>query len=72
MRPIGVGLLTAILDKFEKSPDPELPGHLLLEQYQAQLVSAVRTALDASSGPILLEAGLPAGYQDNDQWSTGR
>ncbi|KAJ6738777.1 PROTEIN SWEETIE [Salix koriyanagi] len=58
MRPIGVGLLTAILDKFEKSPDPELPGHLLLEQYQAQLVSAVRTALDASSGPILLEAGL--------------
>eukprot|EP00258_Populus_trichocarpa_P038162 XP_024454181.1 protein SWEETIE isoform X3 [Populus trichocarpa] len=58
MRPIGVRLLTAILDKFEKSPDPELPGHLLLEQYQAQLVSAVRTALDASSGPILLEAGL--------------
>ncbi|KAJ6738775.1 PROTEIN SWEETIE [Salix koriyanagi] len=58
MRPIGVGLLTAILDKFEKSPDPELPGHLLLEQYQAQLVSAVRTALDASSGPILIEAGL--------------
>ncbi|KAG5245658.1 HEAT repeat-containing protein [Salix suchowensis] len=58
MRPIGVGLLTAILDKIEKSPDPELPGHLLLEQYQARLVSAVRTALDASSGPILLEAGL--------------
>ncbi|KAK2986818.1 hypothetical protein RJ640_011043 [Escallonia rubra] len=38
--------------------DPELPGHLLLEQYQAQLVSAIRTALDTSSGPILLEAGL--------------
>ncbi|XP_034224220.1 protein SWEETIE isoform X2 [Prunus dulcis] len=43
---------------FEKTPDPELPGHLLLEQYQAQLVSAVRTALDSSSGPILLEAGF--------------
>ncbi|CAL5430385.1 unnamed protein product [Camellia sinensis] len=39
-------------------PDPDLPGHLLLEQYQAQLVSAVRTALGTSSGPILLEAGL--------------
>jgi len=25
---------------------------------QAQLVSAVRTALDTSSGPVLLEAGL--------------
>ncbi|KAI3768087.1 hypothetical protein L2E82_18519 [Cichorium intybus] len=58
MRPIGVGLLSTILDKFGKVPDPELPGHLLLEQNQAQLVSAVRTALDTSSGPILLEAGL--------------
>ncbi|EFH64838.1 binding protein [Arabidopsis lyrata subsp. lyrata] len=39
MRPIGVGLLSTILEK-------------------AQLVSAVRTALDANSGPVLLEAGL--------------
>ncbi|CAJ1844953.1 unnamed protein product [Sphenostylis stenocarpa] len=45
-------------NKFEKSADPELPGHLLLEQYQAQLVSAVRTTLDTSSSPSLLEAGL--------------
>ncbi|KAA8530559.1 hypothetical protein F0562_005268 [Nyssa sinensis] len=58
MRPIGVELLSTIVDKFEMIPDPELPGHLLLEQYQAQLVSAVRTALDTSSGPVLLEAGL--------------
>ncbi|KAL4570973.1 hypothetical protein LXL04_017722 [Taraxacum kok-saghyz] len=58
MRPIGVGLISTILDKFGKVPDPELPGHLLLEQNQAQLVSAVRTALNTSSGPILLEAGL--------------
>ncbi|GMY24387.1 protein SWEETIE isoform X4 [Fagus crenata] len=58
MQPIGVGLLSTIMDKFERIPDPELPGHLLLEQYQAQLVSAVRTALDTSAGPILLEAGL--------------
>ncbi|KAK4416508.1 protein SWEETIE [Sesamum alatum] len=58
MRPIGVSLLCAIMDKFAAIPDPELPDHLLLEQYQAQLVSAVRSALDSSSGPILLEAGL--------------
>ncbi|XP_062009645.1 protein SWEETIE isoform X1 [Rosa rugosa] len=58
MQPIGVVLLSTITDKFERTPDPELPGHLLLEQYQAQLVSAVRTALDSSSGPILLEAGF--------------
>ncbi|KAK6913494.1 Laa1/Sip1/HEATR5-like, HEAT repeat region [Dillenia turbinata] len=58
MQPIGVRLLSTIIDKFEKAPDPELPGHILLEQYQAQLVSAVRIALDSSSGPDLLEAGL--------------
>ncbi|GMI85490.1 SWEETIE [Hibiscus trionum] len=58
MRPIGVGLLSSVVDKFETVPDPELPGHFLLEQYQAQLISAVRTALDTLSGPILLEAGL--------------
>ncbi|CAD5316514.1 unnamed protein product [Arabidopsis thaliana] len=58
MRPIGVGLLSTILEKFKLVADPELPGHLLLEQYQAQLLSAVRTALDANSGPVLLEAGL--------------
>ncbi|KAJ7971209.1 HEAT repeat 5B-like protein [Quillaja saponaria] len=58
MQPIGVGLLGSIVDKFENVADPELPGHLLLEQYQAQLVSAVRTTLDALSSPSLLEAGL--------------
>ncbi|KAG9140394.1 hypothetical protein Leryth_018528, partial [Lithospermum erythrorhizon] len=58
MRPIGVALLSTIVDKFGMIPDPELPGHILLEQNQAQLVSAVRTALDSLSGPTLLEAGL--------------
>ncbi|XP_074287369.1 protein SWEETIE [Silene latifolia] len=58
MQPIGVELLSTIMDKFGEVPDPELPGCLLLEQYQAQLVSALRSALDMSSGPVLLEAGL--------------
>ncbi|XP_057449103.1 protein SWEETIE-like [Lotus japonicus] len=58
MQPVGVSLLGTIVDKFEKVADPELPGHLLLEQYQAQVVSAVRTTLDTSSSPSLLEAGL--------------
>ncbi|PIA63576.1 hypothetical protein AQUCO_00201132v1 [Aquilegia coerulea] len=58
MQPLGVKLLCTIMDKFEKMPDPELPGHFLMEQYQAQLVSAVRTSLDTTSSPLLLEAGL--------------
>ncbi|CAO2817215.1 unnamed protein product [Amaranthus hypochondriacus] len=58
MQPTGVGLLSTIMDKFGEASDPELPGGLLLEQYQAQLVSALRSALNMSSSPILLEAGL--------------
>ncbi|KZV35643.1 HEAT repeat-containing protein 5B [Dorcoceras hygrometricum] len=58
MQPIGVSLLCTVMDKFAASLDPDLPDHVLLEQYQAQLVSAVRSALDSLSNPILLEAGL--------------
>uniref|UniRef100_A0A0E0LC01 HEAT repeat-containing protein 5B n=1 Tax=Oryza punctata TaxID=4537 RepID=A0A0E0LC01_ORYPU len=57
MQPIGVKLLCLIMDKFGMAVDPEFPGHILLEQFQAQLVSAVRTAISTSS-PLLLEAGL--------------
>ncbi|TVU08978.1 hypothetical protein EJB05_42408 [Eragrostis curvula] len=58
MQPIGVKLLCLIMDKFGLTADPEFPGHILLEQFQAQLVSAVRTAISTASGPLLLEAGL--------------
>ncbi|CAN6221242.1 unnamed protein product [Urochloa humidicola] len=58
MQPIGVKLLCLIMDKFGMAVDPEFPGHILLEQFQAQLVSAVRTAISTASGPLLLEAGL--------------
>ncbi|KAK3132983.1 hypothetical protein QOZ80_6AG0530430 [Eleusine coracana subsp. coracana] len=58
MQPIGVKLLCLIMDKFGMAADPEFPGHILLEQLQAQLVSAVRTAISTASGPLLLEAGL--------------
>ncbi|XP_042449151.1 protein SWEETIE-like [Zingiber officinale] len=44
--------------QFGGTLDPDLPGHLLLEQYQAQLVSAVRTSISTSSSPLLLESGL--------------
>ncbi|CAN6482957.1 unnamed protein product [Victoria cruziana] len=58
LQPMGVSILCTVLDKFEKTLDPEVQGHLLMEQYQAQLVSAVRTALDVTCSPLLLEAGL--------------
>lgn len=58
LRPKGVMLLVTILEKFGEAEDPDFNGHLLLEQYQAQFVSAMRTALDVNAGPLLLDAGL--------------
>ncbi|WVZ80108.1 hypothetical protein U9M48_027611 [Paspalum notatum var. saurae] len=58
MQPIGVKLLCLIMDKFGNAVDPEFPGHILLEQFQAQLVSAVRSAITTAAGPLLLESGL--------------
>ncbi|KAI5062512.1 hypothetical protein GOP47_0023051 [Adiantum capillus-veneris] len=58
LRPKGVMLLVTIIRKFGMYEDPDFNGHLLLEQYQAQFVSAVRTALSMNAGPLLLDAGL--------------
>lgn len=33
----GLKILQEIIDKFAKVPEPEFPGHLLLEQFQAQV-----------------------------------
>ncbi|CAI5959281.1 unnamed protein product, partial [Closterium sp. NIES-65] len=57
VRPMGVSLLGTILDKFGHTEDPDFEGHILLEQYQAQYVSTVRTAMDAANNPLLLLAG---------------
>jgi hypothetical protein len=42
LRPLGLRLLGAVLAKFGAAQDPLLPGHALLEQFQAQFVSALR------------------------------
>lgn len=33
----GLKTLQEIIDKFARVPEPEFPGHLLLEQFQAQV-----------------------------------
>ncbi|CAH0562547.1 unnamed protein product [Brassicogethes aeneus] len=51
LRMEGLKTLQEIIDKFAKVPEPEFPGHLLLEQYQAQVGAALRPAFspDTSS-----------------------
>lgn len=57
LRPLGVALLATIVEKFGRTVDPEFKDLLLLEQYQAQVVSAIRTALEPSAGALLIGAG---------------
>nr|XP_055377450.1 HEAT repeat-containing protein 5B isoform X2 [Condylostylus longicornis] len=40
----GLKTLQEIIEKFAGVPEPEFPGHLLLEQYQAQVGAALRPA----------------------------
>lgn len=44
LRLAGLKTLREIIDKFARVPEPEFPGHLLLEQFQAQVGAAIRPA----------------------------
>ncbi|KYQ88178.1 hypothetical protein DLAC_11385 [Tieghemostelium lacteum] len=57
MRPVGILLLKDILDGFAKTQDPDYEGHLLLELYQAQIMSALRPAFAPGALPTQLSIG---------------
>ena len=40
----GLRTLEAVIDQFGLTPEPEFPGHVILEQYQAQVGAALRPA----------------------------
>ncbi|KAK5639624.1 hypothetical protein RI129_012116 [Pyrocoelia pectoralis] len=45
----GLKTLQEIIEKFAKVPEPEFPGHLLLEQFQAQVGAALRPAFSSET-----------------------
>ncbi|XP_043232384.1 HEAT repeat-containing protein 5B-like isoform X2 [Amphibalanus amphitrite] len=49
LRLAGLDTLHQLIDLFSAAPDPEVPGHLLLEQYQAQVSAALRPAFAADT-----------------------
>ncbi|KAK9820084.1 hypothetical protein WJX72_005985 [[Myrmecia] bisecta] len=57
LRPMGLKLLKLVIKRFGDAADPLMEGHRILEQYQAQLVAALRSALARGSGPTLAAAG---------------
>ncbi|XP_038071477.1 HEAT repeat-containing protein 5B-like [Patiria miniata] len=44
LRNAGLLLLQDIINKFARVPEPEFPGHFIMEQYQAQVGAALRPA----------------------------
>ncbi|XP_045484531.1 HEAT repeat-containing protein 5B isoform X1 [Pieris rapae] len=44
LRLCGLKTLQMIIQQYARAPEPDFPGHLLLEQYQAQVGAAVRPA----------------------------
>lgn len=47
----GLKLLQMIIDRFADVPEPEFEGHMILEQYQAQVDAALRPAFSAGDTP---------------------
>lgn len=45
----GLHMLHEIIDRFANVPEPEFPGHFLLEQYQAQVGAALRPAFSSDT-----------------------
>lgn len=45
----GLKTLQEVIEKFAKVPEPEFPGHLLLEQFQAQVGAALRPAFSSET-----------------------
>ncbi|XP_066585201.1 HEAT repeat-containing protein 5B isoform X2 [Prorops nasuta] len=56
----GLKTLQEIIEEFAKVPEPEFPGHLLLEQFQAQVGAALRPAFSAETASHVTAAACEA------------
>lgn len=51
LRLAGLQTLLVIIRKFSSVPEPEFPGHVILEQYQANVGAALRPAFSVDAPP---------------------
>ncbi|XP_069772821.1 HEAT repeat-containing protein 5A isoform X2 [Narcine bancroftii] len=51
LRLSGLEMLLVIIKKFSNVPEPEFPGHVILEQYQANVGAALRPAFTPDTPP---------------------
>lgn len=58
LRVVGMQIIDQILKMFGRTPDPDFSEAMLLEQYQAQISSALTPAFAADSSPELAAAAV--------------
>ncbi|CAK1361767.1 Pof6 interactor protein 1 [Cercospora beticola] len=58
LRVVGMQIIDQILKMFGRTPDPDFAEAMLLEQYQAQISSALTPAFAADSSPELAAAAV--------------
>jgi len=58
LRVVGTRIIDQVLKMFGHTPDPDFPEAMLLEQYQAQISSALTPAFAADSSPELAAAAV--------------
>ncbi|KAK6399074.1 hypothetical protein LTR65_000632 [Meristemomyces frigidus] len=58
LRVVGMRIIDQVLKLFGRTPDPDFPEAMLLEQYQAQISSALTPAFAADSSPELAAAAV--------------
>ncbi|KAG8449620.1 hypothetical protein GDO86_016308 [Hymenochirus boettgeri] len=54
LRLVGLQALLQVIQRFAAVPEPEFPGHLILEQFQANVLAAVRPAFIADTPPDVM------------------
>ncbi|RMY17456.1 hypothetical protein D0867_06016 [Hortaea werneckii] len=58
LRVVGMRIIDQVLKMFGRTPDPDFPEAMLLEQYQAQISSALTPAFAVDSSPELAAAAV--------------
>ncbi|NXO71844.1 HTR5A protein, partial [Phainopepla nitens] len=68
LRLSGLQMLQIIVRKFAAVPEPEFPGHVILEQYQANVGAALRPAFAPETPPDVTAKACQASIKSQNAW----
>ena len=63
LRLAGLSTLQEVINRFSAVPEPEFPGHLILEQFQAQVGAALRPAFSEDTPSHVTAAACQVFFQ---------